>query len=113
METALLAIGAALLGLVVVALAFIWAKQEREFVQTLRQALKDCEETRDDDRLMMLNAHERVHKAQSEIAEIYTMNSILTDKVNALSSENDALKKQLAVARAAVLEQERKNHDRM
>jgi hypothetical protein len=101
-------LGAVLLGIVTVALAWLWARQERAIVEALlqvlnysNQALKECNSKHDDNIMMLLNAHERVHKAAAYITQLETTNRYQSEELNELRMSQDTLEEQLTIARTA------------
>lgn len=73
MEQWLLIAGAALLGLVVLALAVLWAYEQRRFIQQTLHALERCQDERENDFMAMHSAHERVHKVTQEVVTLQTL----------------------------------------
>jgi hypothetical protein len=74
MDSKLNTIGAALLGLVTVALAWLWARQERETMDMLRALLHQCEERNDLMNDSVVRVYEQYHKAISNVTHAETMN---------------------------------------
>jgi hypothetical protein len=105
LETALLAIGAALLGVAVVSLAWMWATQQRDqqrdIVDALRQLLADCETRRESDMEGIRRTDARVIRAQHELENLYSANKILVDKTNAQDAVIRNLERELAATKAA------------
>jgi hypothetical protein len=74
MDSRLNTLGALILGLVTVALAWLWARQERETMDMLRALLHQCEERNDLMNDSVVRVYEQYHKAISNVTHAETMN---------------------------------------
>jgi hypothetical protein len=108
MDSRLNSIGAALLGLVTVALAVLWSRQERHTMEILRSLLHECEERNETLNEQMVRVYEQYHKAISNVTYAETMNYQYSDRHNQdkrqiyeLKAENDALSREIDQLRAA------------
>lgn len=74
MDSKLNTLGALILGLVTVALAWLWAKQERQTMQMMQELLHECEERNDAMNETMVRMYEQYHKAINTVTTTETIN---------------------------------------
>jgi hypothetical protein len=74
MDSRLNTLGALILGLVTVSLAWLWARQERETMDMLRALLHQCEERNDLMNDSVVRVYEQYHKAISNVTHAETLN---------------------------------------
>jgi hypothetical protein len=74
MDSRLNTLGALILGLVTVSLAWLWARQERQTMEMLQELLHECEERNDAMNETMVRMYEQYHKAINTVTTTETMN---------------------------------------
>jgi hypothetical protein len=108
LDSRLNTIGAALLGVVTVALAWLWAQQQRHTMSMLQQMVSQCEERNEHLNEQMISVYERYHKAIANVTYAETQNYHYADKhkddrqqIYKLQAENDELSRQMDILKAA------------